>query len=116
MRLIWTATVFSLCLSAQTNPAVDLIRTNCSMCHNQQMRSSGLALDNRADAIRGGNRGPAVKPGAPGESVLVKAVEQTGDLKMPPGRKLSDEQIGIIRTWIEQGMVWPEPAQSQAAK
>src|SRR5258705_431093 len=60
-----------------------IFAANCAACHNQQLKTSGLALDNRKDVLTGGNRGASVKPGAPGESILLRAVEQTGDLKMP---------------------------------
>ena len=89
--------------------AVSILRANCQACHNQGNRSGGLAIDSRADVLKGGTRGPAVKPGAPAESLLIQAVEQTGDLKMPAGRaKLSDEQIAILRSWVRQDAAWPE--------
>src|SRR5947207_10990085 len=93
-------------LPGQTPDAV--LRSNCFTCHNQQNRTSGLALDNRADILSGGARGPAAKPGSPAESLLIQAIEQKGNLKMPPGKRLPDEQIATLRTWIEQGMTWPE--------
>src|SRR5262245_45079710 len=77
--------------SAQTGgvgpDAVTLLRTNCSPCHGHQNRSSGLSMDSRDEILQGGNRGPSLKTGAPGESLLVQAIEQKGDLKMPPGRR-----------------------------
>ena len=84
-----------------------VLRGSCLPCHTQKNRTSGLALDTREEVLAGGNRGPAVKPGAPAESLLITAVEQTGELKMPPGRKLKDEQIAALRQWIEQGLPWP---------
>src|SRR3954452_24120764 len=102
--------------TATTPAAVGLLRTNCSPCHSERNRSSGLSMDNRAAILQGGNRGPAIKPGAPGESLLVQAIEQTGDLKIPPAGRLSAEQVSTIRAWIEQGMIWPELAQDQKRK
>ena len=81
-----------------------ILKSNCQTCHNQRTRSSGLTLDTREDILTGGNRGPAVKPGAPGESRLIQAVEQKGELKMPLGGRLKDEQIAVLRQWIEQGV------------
>ncbi len=66
-----------------------------------------MALDSREDAFRGGNRGGPLRPGAPGESLLVQAVEQKGDLKMPPGRSLTPAEIATLREWIERGAAWP---------
>ena len=85
-----------------------ILKTNCQPCHNQANRSSGLALDSRDAILAGGNRGAAIKPGSPAESLLVRAVEQSGDLKMPPGRKLQPDEIAAIRRWIELGAPWPK--------
>src|SRR3954454_21086698 len=92
-------------LPAQIQP---LLREHCQQCHNDSTKSSGLALTSRESILAGGNRGPAIKPGAPSESLIVKAVEQSGDLKMPPGRKLPPDQIAVIRQWIESGAEWPK--------
>src|SRR5438552_1817666 len=84
-----------------------ILTTNCAACHNAKNRSSGLALDSRQNILAGGNRGPAATPGSPGNSLLLKAVEQTGDLKMPPGKRLKDEEIAALRRWIESDLPWP---------
>ncbi len=106
-------------LAAQPNPAFSpqalsffetsvqpLLKANCQPCHNQKTRSGGLALESREDVLTGGNRGPAVKPGAPNDSRLIQAVEQKGELKMPLGGRLKDEQIAVLRQWVEQNLPW----------
>jgi len=71
------------------------------------MSEAGLRLDSREHMLKGGRSGPALVPGDPGESLLVRAVEQRSDkLKMPPGRKLSAEELADLATWIKQGAVW----------
>ncbi len=90
-----------------------VLRSNCLACHRQEGRNSGLALDSRSEVLAGGNRGAAIKPGKPDESLLIHAIEQAGELKMPPGRKLKDEHIAALRTWIQQGAVWPADAQAK---
>ncbi|HLX46387.1 MAG TPA: DUF1553 domain-containing protein [Bryobacteraceae bacterium] len=98
---------------AQQTPAqaVSILKANCQACHNPANRSGGLAFDTRDDLLKGGKRGPVIKPGAPAESLLIQAVEQTGDVKMPLGRpKLSDTQIAVLRQWVEQNAAWPEEA------
>jgi hypothetical protein len=87
-----------------------VLKANCLPCHNQDKRTSGLALDSREEALAGGNRGAALKSGSPGESLLMQAIEQTGELKMPPGRRLPDEQIAVLRRWIERNVPWPGEA------
>src|SRR5450432_727473 len=84
-----------------------ILKTNCQPCHNDTARSSGLALTSRDAILAGGNRGAAIQPGNPAESLLVGAIEQSGALKMPPGRKLRPNEIASLRRWIELGAAWP---------
>src|SRR5262245_36055189 len=65
-----------------------ILKANCQACHNDKNRSSGLSLASRDAALAGGNRGAAIKAGSPDESLLIRAIEQSGDLKMPPSGKL----------------------------
>ena len=89
--------------------AVSILRANCLTCHNSANPSSGLTFDNRDAVLRGGTRGPAIKSGAPSESLVIQAVEHTGELKMPLGRaKLKDDDIAVLRQWIEEKAVWPQ--------
>jgi hypothetical protein len=100
------ALVLVLSTRAQENAVQTLLKANCVPCHNDSTKSGGLAMTSRETILGGGNRGVAVKPGNPSESLLLRAVEQSGDLKMPPGRKLSSEQIEVIRKWIADGALW----------
>ncbi len=108
--MVWKIT-FLLAATTQlySQPAgLSILKQSCQQCHNQRNRTSGLALDTIEGIMAGGNRGPAVKPGLPGESLLIQAVEQSGDLKMPPGSKLKPEQIAELKQWVEQGIKVPE--------
>ena len=58
--------------------------------------------------LKGGDSGPAAVPGKPRESLIIEAVEQRGELKMPPKGKLSPGEIDRLRRWIELGLPWPE--------
>jgi len=87
--------------------ALPVLRANCFPCHSAANSSSGLALDSKEALDQGGNRGPASK-------FILDAVKQTGDLKMPPGRKLKPEQIAAIEAWVAAGT--PLPATMAKAK
>src|SRR3954451_23194098 len=67
-----------------------LLVEHCHACHSakaDKMRG-GLAPDNREAILRGGDTGPAVVPGKPGESLLVSAVHGTrAEFQMPPKGK-----------------------------
>ncbi len=93
-----------------------IFKAKCQACHNEATRTSGLSLTSRDAALAGGNRGAAIKPGDPSGSLLTQAIEQAGDLKMPPGGKLAADQIAAIRHWIEAGAVWRNDAISAVSK
>src|SRR5881296_2922197 len=67
-----------------------VLAEHCQRCHGQKKQEGGLRLDGRAAVLKGGDSGPAAVPGKPKESRLLAAVHQTGELKMPPDKKLAD--------------------------
>jgi mono/diheme cytochrome c family protein len=94
-----------------------VLAQNCYRCHTTEV-AGGLRLDSHAAVLKGGETGPAIVPGDPEKSLLVEAIRQTGDLKMPPkGDKLPDSEIANIVEWIRRGGVWDsaEPAKPVVA-
>jgi hypothetical protein len=87
-----------------------VLAQNCYGCHTET-RSGGLRLDSAEAVQKGGQSGPPIVPGKPDESLLIQAIRQTGErLKMPPGRKLKEEEIAAIEEWVKSGAVWPAGA------
>jgi mono/diheme cytochrome c family protein len=86
-----------------------LFQTHCLKCHGAKRQEAGLRLDRRDEGLNGGDSGPMFIAGKSGESILIKYVAGVDpDVVMPPeGDKLSDEQIGLLRGWIDQGGTWP---------
>jgi mono/diheme cytochrome c family protein len=80
----------------------------CQKCHGDKKQEGALRLDSRAAMIQGGENGPAVVPGQPEKSLLIAAIEQTGDLKMPLKSKLTEPQIAALKQWVKAGAVWPQ--------
>ena len=81
-----------------------LLSANCYSCHGSEVQQSGLRLDLRQNALRGGDYGPVIVPGNSAESKLTRRlVSGDGGLPMPPTGALTDEEIGILRAWIDQG-------------
>ena len=69
---------------------------------------SDLDLRQIDTILKGGKRGPAVVPGKSSESLLYRAMAQTGELKMPPGKAaLPAADVETIRQWIDAGARWP---------
>jgi hypothetical protein len=88
-----------------------LLVAKCLNCHGAPdgKVKGGLKLTSRADLLAGGDTGPALKPGAPDDSLIVRAVKYTDDnLKMPPKGKLPDAEIADLVTWVKDGAPWPK--------
>ncbi|QDU25369.1 Planctomycete cytochrome C [Anatilimnocola aggregata] len=80
----------------------------CLECHGPKAQESNLRLDSREAALRGGESGPAIALDKPEQSLLLKAIRHSGQLKMPPEAKLKDAQIAAIERWIKLGAPWPK--------
>ncbi|MCC6537587.1 MAG: PSD1 domain-containing protein [Bryobacterales bacterium] len=93
--------------------AETVLAAKCLGCHGAA-RMSDLDLRDRASALRGGKRGPALVPGDAARSLLVQAVEGAGPVKMPPGNaRLTGDEIKSLRDWVAAGAPWgqaPAPA------
>lgn len=79
---------------------------HCYMCHGDEAAMNGYSLWRRKSAVRGGYSGqPGIVVGDSASSRLVHLVAGVEEnLLMPPtGGRLSDEQIGVLRAWIDQG-------------
>ncbi len=79
----------------------------CSNCHDDKA-TSGLRVLTREALLKGGHRGPAIVPNDPEKSLLIQAVRQTGDLKMPKGGKLPAEDVQNLTEWVRMGAPWPQ--------
>jgi mono/diheme cytochrome c family protein len=88
------------------NKVRPIFADNCYGCHTD-MASGGLRLDSKAEFEKGGGRGAPVIPGDPDKSLLIQAVRQTGDLKMPKGGHLKDDEIATLAQWVKMGAPWP---------
>jgi len=61
--------------------------------------------------LTGGERGPAVVPYKPEQSILIHAIRRDGGLMkfpvmMPPGPKLHEEDIDTLTEWVKLGAPW----------
>jgi hypothetical protein len=91
---------------------------SCYKCHSAQSEKlkGGLYVDSRYGLLKGGKTGPAIVPGEPEKSLLIKAVRYVDeDLQMPPKKPLGKEQIAALETWIKMGAPDPRPDPATAA-
>jgi hypothetical protein len=89
-----------------------LLAEQCYQCHSDKARKlkGDLRLDSLAAMVQGGaSKHPAIVPGKPDESLVIKAMRYTDeDLQMPPKARLDDRAIQDMVTWISMGAPFPE--------
>ena len=115
LRTGWLAGALAVCGAVHAQAAVDfardiepLLTKRCVVCHGAQQQMSGLRLDQRDAALKGGASGVDIVPGKSGESRLIRLVSGLEKKVMPPmGAWLTAEEVGLLRTWIDQGATWP---------
>ncbi len=82
-----------------------ILAQKCHSCHGEDVQQSGLRLDKRQNAMRGGDYGTVIIAGNSAASKLIKrVVSGDGGMQMPPSGPLSAEEIGMLRAWIDQGV------------
>jgi len=93
-----------------------LLAANCFACHTQSAMA-GLRVDSREALLKGGETGPALVPGDPEKSPLLKVIQHAeGFPRMPRGRaRLPAADIDAVAEWIRSGAVWPGSTETIAA-
>ena len=120
MRIIVSISSFILgALSALAAPGDEhfqsrvwpLLESRCVQCHGPKKQKGALRLDSREAALKGGDSGPALVPGKPRESLLLRSVRHAEkELEMPPKEKLTEREIAALERWIAEGASWPDTA------
>jgi len=88
-----------------------VLEQKCVGCHGMEKQKGKLRLDSREAAMTGGASGkPAIVPGDPGRSEVVRAIllPQSHDEFMPPDGKepMSAEEVARLIQWIRDGAVY----------
>ena len=115
MRSVFLSLTMIVALVAQTRAAdaphyeehiLPILREHCAQCHRADKTSAGLDITSLASLEKGGDSGPAVKPGVPENSPLYRAIAHIGsESPMPPDSpKIAEEKIKLLAAWIEGGL------------
>ncbi len=91
-----------------------ILKAHCFQCHGEAGKTEAK-LDVRLKRLleKGGETGPAIRPGQPDQSLLLKRIESG---EMPPvERKLTPAERDLLRRWIASGakIAAPEPEQPE---
>ena len=95
-----------------------IFREKCGSCHNANDKKGDLVLDNYGLAMQGGASGEVVRAdGDASQSQLYLVVAHLAEPKMPPQQpKLPDDQLTLIRKWIEGGSLENSGSKAKAKK
>ncbi len=88
-----------------------VLMDTCGECHADGKQSeAGLDVTRLESLLSGGASGPAIEPGDPEASLLIKAIRRDLDASahMPPEEILPPEQVADLVAWVEMGAPWPE--------
>ena len=98
-----------------------VLTQHCAGCHSADAQKAkklkgNLYLDSRDGVLKGGDTGPALVPGKPADSLLLKTLKYDGDVQMPPKGKLPDAVVADFEKWIAMGAHDPRGDTAAAPK
>ena len=82
----------------------------CFRCHGDSKTSGELRVDSLKGLLQGGESGPAIVPGKPEVSLLIRAIQRQADVSAMPPEKvnaLRPDQVADFVSWVKGGAVWP---------
>lgn len=87
-----------------------ILAQRCLVCHQGASPQGNLDLTTLRSTLLGGDSGPALTPGRPAQSLLIRRLRRG---EMPPDgeEKLTPTEIDRLSQWVEQGAPWPADRQ-----
>ena len=87
---------------------IPIVLRHCASCHGRYRQEANLDLRTPAGMLRGGKTGPAVVPGKPAESLVIKRISAG---QMPPPTRLVEacvkpvesSELETLTKWIASG-------------
>ena len=96
---VWAATPDEAAFRDKIQP---ILNANCVGCHSGPQAQGGLSMANLPDLLKGGKRGPALRPGQSSHSLLVQFVRGDQNPRMPIGGKpLAEGVISALAAAID---------------
>src|SRR3954451_20732342 len=85
-----------------------VLANHCYDCHGEKKKKGSLRMDDISFIKEGGDSGPALVPGKPDESLMIKAVHRVDPyFVMPPKEALPAEEVAVLEKWVKLGAPWP---------
>lgn len=94
-----------------------VLRNACLNCHNGDKKKADLDASTYDGLMAGGSSGKSVVAGDVAGSLLWKLVTHAEEPHMPPkGSKLGEAELGVLRRWIEGGLLENTASKAAAPK
>jgi mono/diheme cytochrome c family protein len=81
-----------------------ILADKCQKCHGPSKKKGGLRVDSIAALVAGGENGPALVPGDPGRSEIIRRLRlpTSDDDHMPPKKEPqpSEAEIAALAAWV----------------
>ena len=87
-----------------------LFRQSCTGCHQPNKSKGGLDLSSHAGLMKGGKHAPAIRPGDPKGSRLIKEISGDDPAMPEEGDPLTSAEVALVTRWIMQGAIDDTPA------
>src|SRR5919112_1818944 len=86
-----------------------ILERSCARCHARGRAKGGFSIESRETLLKGGDDGRAIVAGNSEASRFIKLIAGLDPENVMPqkGSRLTPEQVGILRAWIDQGAAWP---------
>jgi hypothetical protein len=87
-----------------------LLNTHCGACHTGEDVEGEFDLTTRAGLMKGGPAGPAIVPGRPADSILIKLIRHQKKPAMPQDADpLPEPVIAKLEEWVRLGAPYSGP-------
>jgi len=95
-----------------------ILTNSCVQCHGGGKSKGDFRIDSKLTFIKGGESGAAVVEHDSAKSLVIALVAGVDEDSVMPkkGRRLTAEEVGVLRAWIDQGMKWPDGVTFAAGK
>jgi mono/diheme cytochrome c family protein len=87
-----------------------IFEASCIRCHGRGRDRGGFQIDSLRSLLKGGDTGPGAVSGNSAASYIVELVSglNTDEVMPKKGKKLTPDEVAVLRAWIDQGLPWPQ--------
>ena len=98
-----------------THDVLPIFKETCAKCHLDGKKKGKLRMDSKELLLEGGESGPALVEGDSRKSLMIQLIAGADPDRIMPskGRKVTEEELSVLRAWIDQGALWEGEIKSE---